>query len=119
MLERDVCVHVSVCGGDTANALFSPSLAVEARFESAIRTAAAASNESHLDAEELVQTGAVVSAHGLRGEVRVMPFTDFVEERFFSPNTQYGGRGAGPWRGWGIQQSPGFRFPRLGSSNRA
>lgn len=65
-----------------------------------IRTAAAASNESHLDAEELVQTGAVVSAHGLRGEVRVMPFTDFVEERFFSPNTQYledeaQGRGVG------------------------
>ncbi|EEH56694.1 uncharacterized protein MICPUCDRAFT_7828, partial [Micromonas pusilla CCMP1545] len=33
--------------------------------------------------------GAIVSAHGLRGEVRVMPFTDFVEERFFSPCTQW------------------------------
>ena len=41
------------------------------------------------DAEELVQSGAVVSAHGLKGEVRVMPFTDFLEERFFSPCTQY------------------------------
>ena len=71
-----------------------------ARRNQPIRTAAAASDDSQLDAEELVQTGAVVSAHGLRGEVRIMPFTDFVEERFFAPNTQYledeaQGRGVG------------------------
>ena len=71
-----------------------------ARKNQPIRTAAAASDDSQLDAEELVQTGAVVSAHGLRGEVRIMPFTDFVEERFFAPNTQYledeaQGRGVG------------------------
>mmetsp|Transcript_38176 Transcript_38176/g.61115 ORF Transcript_38176/g.61115 Transcript_38176/m.61115 type:complete len:302 (-) Transcript_38176:164-1069(-) len=41
------------------------------------------------DAEELVQSGAVVSAHGLKGEVRIMPFTDFLEERFYSPCTHY------------------------------
>lgn len=52
--------------------------------------AAAAGGESQpFDAEKLVQSGAVVSAHGLKGEVRVMPFTDFLEERFFSPCTQY------------------------------
>ena len=52
-------------------------------------SAAAADGSQAFDAEELVQSGAVVSAHGLKGEVRVMPFTDFVEERFFSPCTQY------------------------------
>jgi 16S rRNA processing protein RimM len=52
--------------------------------------AAAVDDESlAFDTESLVQSGAVVSAHGLKGEVRVMPFTDFVEERFFSPCTQY------------------------------
>lgn len=39
--------------------------------------------------EDLVQSGAIVSAHGLKGEVRIMPFTDFLEERFFRPCTQY------------------------------
>ena len=61
----------------------------------AVKVVAAASESSSssssqaFDAEELVQSGAVVSAHGLKGEVRVMPFTDFLEERFFSPCTQY------------------------------
>ena len=56
-----------------------------------VRPAAAAdkSQSQAPDAEELVQSGAIVSAHGLKGEVRVMPFTDFVEERFFSPGTMY------------------------------
>ena len=53
------------------------------------RPAAAAADAESPPTEELVQSGAVISAHGLKGEVRVMPFTDFVEERFFSPCTQY------------------------------
>ena len=62
-----------------------------ARARHHVRPAAAAdkSQSQAFDAEELVQSGAIVSAHGLKGEVRVMPFTDFVEERFFSPCTQY------------------------------
>jgi 16S rRNA processing protein RimM len=51
--------------------------------------AAAADDAESPPTEELIQSGAVISAHGLKGEVRVMPFTDFVEERFFSPCTQY------------------------------
>mmetsp|Transcript_38704 Transcript_38704/g.96017 ORF Transcript_38704/g.96017 Transcript_38704/m.96017 type:complete len:336 (+) Transcript_38704:269-1276(+) len=55
-----------------------------------LAAAAASSDDSKAyDDTELVQSGAIVSAHGLRGEVRVMPFTDFVEERFFSPCTQF------------------------------
>ena len=34
--------------------------------------------------DDLVQVGAVVGAHSLRGEVRVKPMTDFVEERFMT-----------------------------------
>ena len=34
--------------------------------------------------EELVQVGAIVGAHSLRGEVRVLPLTDFIEERFMT-----------------------------------
>ena len=62
-----------------------------ARARHYVRPAAAAdkSQSQAPDAEELVQSGAIVSAHGLKGEVRVMPFTDFVEERFFSPGTMY------------------------------
>ena len=32
--------------------------------------------------ESLIQVGAIVGAHSLRGEVRVKPMTDFIEERF-------------------------------------
>ncbi|CAL54138.1 Translation elongation/initiation factor/Ribosomal, beta-barrel [Ostreococcus tauri] len=32
----------------------------------------------------LVQVGAIVGAHGLRGEVRVLPMTDFIDERFMT-----------------------------------
>jgi len=56
----------------------------------ASRPAAAAADSGHeIQQDDLVQSGAIVSAHGLKGEVRVMPFTDFVEERFYSPSTQY------------------------------
>ena len=56
----------------------------------ATRAAGESSTERQVfDEAELAQSGAIVSAHGLRGEVRVMPFTDFVEERFFSPCTQW------------------------------
>ena len=41
------------------------------------RPAAAAADAESPPTEELVQSGAVISAHGLSGEVRVMPFTDF------------------------------------------
>ena len=63
-----------------------PRRSAVARPLRAFRAAAAASDVAP---EELVQSGAVVSAHGLKGEVRVMPFTDFVEERFYSPCTQF------------------------------
>ena len=43
-------------------------------------------NEEIADARgALIQVGAVVAAHGLKGEVRVLPLTDFIEERFMNP----------------------------------
>ena len=54
-----------------------------------LRVTSAGSESQVFSADELVQSGAIVGAHGLKGEVRVIPFTDFVEERYFSPNTQY------------------------------
>lgn len=55
-----------------------------------------------------MQSGAVVSAHGLKGEVRVMPFTDFLEERFFSPCTQYlEDEAQGRTAGGGYDKAPG------------
>ena len=35
-----------------------------------------------LEEEEMVEVGIVIGAHGVRGEVRVKPLTDFPEERF-------------------------------------
>ena len=34
--------------------------------------------------DSLVQVGAIVAAHGLKGEVRVLPMTDFIDERFMT-----------------------------------
>lgn len=49
------------------------------------RAEASASREASMDdasaSESLIQVGAIVGAHSLRGEVRVKPMTDFIEER--------------------------------------
>ena len=65
----------------------APSLRVGVRAPQ-VSTAAAATDAESPPTEELVQSGAVIGAR-FEGEVRVMPFTDFVEERFFCHGTQY------------------------------
>ena len=45
-------------------------------------------NKEVTDTNALVQVGAVVAAHGLKGEVRVLPLTDFIEERFMNPGVE-------------------------------
>jgi len=42
----------------------------------------AGATDDGVTADDLVQVGAIVAAHSLRGEVRVTPTTDFIEERF-------------------------------------
>ena len=42
----------------------------------------AGATDDGVSADDLVQVGAIVAAHSLRGEVRVTPTTDFIEERF-------------------------------------
>jgi len=56
------------------------------RGERAVRSAGdeAAVSLAGVGEEELVQVGAIVGAHSLRGEVRVLPLTDFIEERFMT-----------------------------------
>ena len=41
------------------------------------------------EAPEWIEVGVVTGAHGLRGEVRVKPFTDFAEERFRVGNSSW------------------------------
>jgi len=45
-------------------------------------------NKEIIETSSLVQVGAVVAAHGLKGEVRVLPLTDFIEERFMNPGVE-------------------------------
>jgi 16S rRNA processing protein RimM len=42
-------------------------------------------NNNSTIANDLIQVGAVIAAHGLKGEVRIFPETDFIEERFMNP----------------------------------
>lgn len=45
---------------------------------------------------EFYNVGKIVNTHGIRGEVRVMPTTDFVEERFKKGQDLYLQKGAEP-----------------------
>lgn len=41
-----------------------------------------------MDADEMVEIGRVFSAHGVRGEMKVVPYTDFPEDRFMTPGVR-------------------------------
>ena len=57
---------------------------MRSRGERAQRSAGEDVSSAGAGEEELVQVGAIVGAHSLRGEVRVLPLTDFIQERFMT-----------------------------------
>lgn len=57
--------------------------------EDAIEETQIGGAESSVDGIQFVEAGYICNVHGLRGEVRVKPATDFPEERFMKPGVRW------------------------------
>eukprot|EP00873_Tetraselmis_striata_P045037 jgi/Tetstr1/465301/TSEL_009999.t1 len=63
-------------------------LGAQERWRGAMAAAQAGAGGEE-DAGGMVQIGRISTAHGVRGELKVIPSTDFPEERFMTPGVRY------------------------------